>query len=110
MFLATLVERTYFLEQHTNGLLRDLVRSCLLMNPDRGYERAKALLKEHYGDEFKICSAYMKKALEWPAIKAEDSEALQVFTLLLRSYCNEIQKKTTCQQTWKPWLWNFPPN
>lgn len=59
----------YFLDQYTSGLPRDLVRSCLHMSPDRGYEKAKGLLQEHYGDEFKICSAYLKRALEWPVIK-----------------------------------------
>ena len=44
--------RLYFLDQYTSGLPRDLVRSCLHMSPCRGYEKAKALLQEHYGDEF----------------------------------------------------------
>lgn len=85
-------DRLYFLEQYTSGLPRDLVRSCLHMIPDIGFERAKALLKEHYGDEYKICSAYMKKTLAWPAVKAEDSNALQIFTLFLRSCHNAMEE------------------
>ena len=45
-------DRLYFLDQYTSGLPRDLVKSCLHMCPCRGYEKAKALLQEHYGDEF----------------------------------------------------------
>ena len=46
-------DRLYFLDQYTSGLPRDLVRSCLHMSSETGYEKAKALLQEHYGDEFK---------------------------------------------------------
>lgn len=91
-------DRLYFLDQYTSGLPRDLVRSCLHMSPDTGYEKAKVLLQEHYGDEFKICSAYLKKALEWPVIKTEDSKALQVFVLFLRSCCNAMQEMRYSQE------------
>lgn len=85
-------DKLYFLDQYTSGLPRDLVRSCLHINPDRGYQKARSLLHEHYGDEFKICSAYLKKALEWPVIKTEDTKALQVFAIFLRSYSNAMEE------------------
>ena len=87
-------ERLYFLDQYTSGLPRDLVRSCLHMSPCRGYEKAKALLQEHYGDEFKITSAYITKALEWSAIKTEDLKTLQYFVIFLRSCCNAMEEMT----------------
>ena len=91
-------DRLYFLDQYTSGHPRDLVRSCLHMSSDTGYEKAKALLQEHYGDEFKICSAYLKKALEWPVIKIEDAKALQAFVLFLRSCCNAMQEMKYSQE------------
>ncbi|KAK0141927.1 hypothetical protein N1851_020398 [Merluccius polli] len=91
-------DRLYFLDQYTSGLPRNLVRSCLHMSPERGYEKAKALLQEHYGDEFKICSAYMTKALEWPPIKAEDLNALQAFVIFLRSCCNAMEEMSYCNE------------
>lgn len=78
----------YFLDQYTTGLLR----SCHHMSPDRGYERVKTLLQEYFGDVFKIRSPYMKKAVKWPVIKAEDLKALQVFTIFLRSCCNAMEE------------------
>ncbi len=30
-----------------------------------------------------MSSAYMKKALEWPAVKPEDTKSLQAFAILL---------------------------
>ncbi len=38
-----------------------------------------------------MSSAYMKKALEWPAVKPEDTKALQAFAIFLRSYCNVME-------------------
>lgn len=81
----------HFLEQYTRGQPRELVRSCQHMIPSQGYIRAKDLLKEHFGNEVKIASAYMEKALSWKMIKAEDAKALQNYGLFLRSCCNAMQ-------------------
>lgn len=67
----------YFLDQYTRGRLRELIRSCQHVDPKRGYIKAKALLQEHFGNEQKIASAYMEKALSWTPIKSEDVKALQ---------------------------------
>lgn len=53
----------YFLEQFTKGQPRELVRSCQHMVPDRGYQLAKELLYEHFGNEYRIAAAYIEKAL-----------------------------------------------
>lgn len=62
-------DRLYYLEQFTSGLPRDLVRSCLHMDVNGGYTEAKQLLKEYFGNE--ISGAYLEKALNWTAIKAD---------------------------------------
>lgn len=67
----------YFLEQHTRGQPRDLVHSCHHMDAQRGHLQAKALLKEHFGNEFKIAAAYVDKVLGWPSVKSEDVNSLQ---------------------------------
>ncbi len=38
----------HFLAQYTRGQPRELVRSCQQMPADRGYQKAKALLEEHF--------------------------------------------------------------
>lgn len=81
-------DRLYFLEQHTMGHAKELVRSCQHMHPDRGYAKAKALLEEHFGNYQKVASAYMKRALSRPPIKAEDVRVLQEYSLFLRGCCN----------------------
>ncbi|XP_073783913.1 uncharacterized protein isoform X2 [Danio rerio] len=82
----------YFLEQYTQGQPREIVRSCQHMDAQRGYVQAKALLKEHYGNEFKIASAYVEKVLAWPSIKSEDVNSLQSYALFLRGCCNVMEE------------------
>lgn len=52
----------HFLEQYTIGHPKDFVRSCQHLPPAQGYQRAKHLLKEHFGNGHKIATAYMDKA------------------------------------------------
>lgn len=84
-------DRLYFLEQYTEGYAKELVKSCQYNDTERGYFKAKALLKEHYGNEQKVASTYMEKALLWPQIKSEDVKALQEYSLFLRSCCNAME-------------------
>ncbi len=65
----------HFLEQYTRGQPKELVKSCQHMTPAQGYLRAKTLLKENFGNEVKIASSYMEKALSWKAIKSEDASS-----------------------------------
>ncbi|KAK0135606.1 Proteoglycan 4 [Merluccius polli] len=81
----------YFLEKYTKGQPKDLVRSCQHMAPDRGYERAKYLLEQHFGDEYKISAAYMEKVLSWSLVKTEDIKSLQAYSLFLRECCNAME-------------------
>ena len=84
-------DRLYFLEQYTKGHAKGLVRSCQHIESSRGYVKAKALLKEHYGNEQKVAAAYMERALSWPTIKTEDVKALQEYGLFLRGCCNALE-------------------
>lgn len=83
-------DRLYYLEQHTIGQPNDLVRSCFHMDPKQGYPEAKRLLKERFGDKYKISMAYLDKALNWPTIKADDSKALESYALFLTSCSNAM--------------------
>lgn len=83
-------DRLYFLEQYTSGQPQELVRSCLHMDQEQGYREAKNLLKEHFGNEYRISVAYINKALSWPTIKADDGEALNALALFLTSCSNAM--------------------
>ena len=83
-------DRLYYLEQFTDGQPKELIKSCLHMKPDAGYQRAKQLLKEHFGNNYKIAVAYMNKVSDWTPIKPEDAEALNTFSLFLTACCNAM--------------------
>lgn len=88
----------YFLEQFTRGQPRELVRSCQHMAPEHGYAVAKNLLQEHFGNPYKIATAYMDKALAWQTIKSEDMKALQAYSLFLRGCCNVMEELEYMQE------------
>lgn len=71
----------YYLEQFTRGQPREIVRGCLHLTADEGFAVAKTLLKEHFGDQFKIAAAYMEKVTDWPSVKAEDIKSLKAYGL-----------------------------
>ncbi len=75
-------DRLYYLEQFTSGEPQALVRSCKHMSPTKGYKEAKCLLQLHYGNELKIATAYLEKALKWPQIKTEDNKGMKTYSLL----------------------------
>lgn len=84
-------DRIYYLEQFTRGEPRDLVRSCQHMSPQQGYTEAMKLLQYHYGNEIKIATAYLNRAVNWPQVKADDAKALHSYSLFLTG-CNNAMK------------------
>lgn len=82
----------HFLEQYTKGPPKEIVHSCQHLPPEQGYQRAKDLLIEHFGNEYYISAAYMDKAFSWTPIKREDVKALQAFALFLRGCCNATEQ------------------
>ena len=67
------------------------MRSCLPMAPDEGYQEASRLLKEKYGQNYKIAVTYVNRISQAAPINAEDGVAFQRFAVLL----------TTCRSTLK---------
>ena len=83
--------RLYYLVQYTAGDVQELVRSCLTMSPEEGYREARRLLKEKYGQNYKIAAAYVDRLTKGPPLKAEDGGALQKFSVLLTSCKNALK-------------------
>ena len=82
-------DRLYYFEQYTIGQPRELVRSCLHMDPARGYKHAKQQLEWNFGNELKITTAYVDKS--WTPIRAEDGKSLRAYALFLRGCCSTMQ-------------------
>ena len=62
------------------------------MQPDEGYREAHRLVKERYGQSYKIASAYVTRVTNRPLIKHEDGQALQKFSILLTSCKNTLRE------------------
>ena len=61
------------------------------MAPDEGYQEARRLLKEKYGQNYKIAAAYVNRISHATPLKAEDGMALWRLSVL----------PTTCENTLK---------
>jgi hypothetical protein len=62
------------------------------MKPQEGYKEARRLLKEKYGQNYKIGTTYFDRIDQFPPIKAEDGHALQQFSVLLISCKNTLKE------------------
>ena len=84
--------RLYYLIQHTTGPIQELMKSCLWMREDEGYVEARKLLKERYGQNYRIAAAHVQRLIDGPPIKNEDATALQRFSVQLTSCTNTLEK------------------
>ena len=75
--------RLQYLEQYLQGEPKELIKGCLHLDRNSGYIEAKKLLKEKYGDPYKISNAYIKKINEWPYIRSGDELALDRLSIFL---------------------------
>ena len=84
--------KLYYLVQYTSGDVQELMRSCLSMQPDEGYREVCRLLKERYGQNYKISSAYVTRVTNGPPINHEDGQALRKFSTLFASFKNTLSE------------------
>ena len=84
-------DRLYYLEQYTADDPGELVASCIHMDPEDGYTRARELLEKKYGNAYVIAQAYTTQAENWPDIKAEDKSAMKNFSVFLTK-CENAMK------------------
>ena len=99
--------RLYYLVQYTSGEVKELMQSCLSMDPKEGYKTARALLKDRYGQSYKIATALIDRVTKTPQIKSDDGPALQGYSVVLTScknslkeigYLNKIENPDTLQR------------
>lgn len=70
--------------QYTSGEAKDLVKSCIYLDPPVGYLKAKELLQKRFGDPHSIIN--LKELRQWKPIKHGDSAALRnLYTFLVKS-------------------------
>ena len=89
--------RLQLLIQFYTGKARRVIESCILLEPEEGYWKAKKMLAERFGDVFKVSKSWIDKVSNGPIIKFSDREALQELADDLES-C-EITLKATSRMT-----------
>ena len=62
------------------------------MSPEQGYEEAKKLLKERYGQNYRIAAAQIRHLTDGPSIKSEDGNALLQYSIELTSCANTLEQ------------------
>ena len=80
-------ERLAYLDQYLVGEAKELVRSCLLMPPSEGYDKARNLLHHRYGDPYRTVAILVDKIARWPSVKPGDAQGLDKLSMFLAS-CN----------------------
>ena len=61
------------------GKAQSVIRSCSLMQPTQGYNKARSLLEQRFGNEYVIAEAWISKITQGPPIKKFSGEALHDF-------------------------------
>lgn len=81
----------YYLVQYTSGRVQELTRSCLSVSEFEGYKEARKLLKDRYGQGYRIATAHVKRLTEGSPIKAEDGTAPPQFSIQLSSCVSTLK-------------------
>ena len=58
--------KLYCLGDYTGGIAKKMIRGFLGLKSEDAYSKARKVLKERFGDPFKIYEAYCKKLKAWP--------------------------------------------
>ena len=70
-------DKLYFLSKYTSGKAHEVVKGFLTWDSDQGYEEARKLLAQRFGNPFRVAEAYKAKLRNWPQIVEGDSSGLQ---------------------------------
>ena len=86
-------ERIFYLSEYTDGPAKESIQGLLRLHTEEAFIKAKSILKERFGDSFKIAQAYRTKLKEWPKMQINDGLALQKFSDFLQN-CLVIKEAT----------------
>ena len=74
--------------QYCKGEALKVIKCCAVMQPSEGYAKARALLKERFGNDYRISETWVRKVTEGPVIRNNEGNRLQELADDLRS-CKE---------------------
>ena len=91
-------DRLYYLQQYTFGRPREIVRSCMGRDPNRGYIQARRELEEEYGDDYKILSSYKREIEMMQPVKGENSTSMKDYLTFCIVFNNAINESETLRR------------
>ncbi|XP_039593496.1 uncharacterized protein LOC120516100 [Polypterus senegalus] len=90
-------DKYFYLHQFTSGTPHVIVRSFLHKASDTGYREARNKLYKFYGHKYMISKAFLDKAMEWPPIMEDDTEALHSYLFFLLT-CRNAMSQVNCME------------
>ena len=93
-YVTTEANKLYYLDQQLEGCAKELIQGCIFMDVNHGYTEARHLLYMEYGDPFKVATAYIEKANNWPNLKDDDDQGLRTLSHFLTKCTNAMQNVT----------------
>ena len=63
--------------KYTSGNAKEMIKHCVQEPPTMGYQHAKKILVEKYGNPYHVMVEYRKEIKAWPIIRSGDAEGYQ---------------------------------
>ena len=84
-------DKLYFLTKYTTNKAQEVVKGFLTWDSNKGYEEARKLLAQRFGNPFRVPEAYKAKLRNCPQIVEGDCSSLQDFSDF-RVRCEGVKK------------------
>jgi hypothetical protein len=70
-------KRLAYLIQHCKGEAREAIENCSILDPERGYLKAREILQQQFGRGHVVAQSHIKQIVDGVQIKSLDGAALQ---------------------------------
>lgn len=72
-------DRLYFLCKYTSGKAHEVIKGFVTWNSGKGYEEARKLLAQRFGNPFRVAEAYKSRLRSCTQVAKGDSAGIQDF-------------------------------
>ena len=84
--------KLYYLGEYTSGTAQKTISSLLGLRTEDAYKRAKKILKERFGDPFRIYEAYRDKLRNWlPCVTRAEPEEFSDFLVMTQEIMKSVK-------------------
>lgn len=72
-------EKLNYLLQYCSGNAKEVIKNCVVMDSEVGYNTAREMLYDRFGEPYTIACAYIEKITGGPILKSSDRQGLLAF-------------------------------